>query len=160
MSVVDKQKALLFGGAAALRLLLFTVFPGLPNLLAGRVEVSTPVTSFKRCRLYASINRDDPYLTRSLVQEGLFLYTHNLSPYDGGLYHQAPLLLPLFALLPNPSYYPIATNIVFTVVDLLSAYALAQIAQSGAASVSRLFSSSRKDLRWSGTAIAAGCGMS
>ena len=49
---VDKQKALLFGGAAALRLLLFTVFPGLPNLLAGRVEVSTPVTSFKRRMSY------------------------------------------------------------------------------------------------------------
>ncbi|KAF2632759.1 PIG-U-domain-containing protein [Macroventuria anomochaeta] len=135
---VDKQKALLFGGAAALRLLLFTVFPGLPSLLAGRVEVSTPVTSFKR------------------LQEGLFLYTHNVSPYDGGLYHQAPLLLPLFSLLPNPSHHPFATNLVFVVVDLLSAYALAQVAQSGTAAVSRLFSSSRRDLRWSSAAIAAG----
>lgn len=97
-------------------------------------------------------------LTRLLVQEGLFLYTHNVSPYDGGLYHQAPLLLPLFSLLPNPSYYPLVTNLVFTVVDILSAYALAQVAQSGAASVSRLFSSSRKDLKWSSTAIAAGYG--
>ena len=51
---VNQQKVLLFGGAAVLRLLLFTVFPGLPNLLAGRVEVSTPVTSFKRCMLYFS----------------------------------------------------------------------------------------------------------
>lgn len=93
------------------------------------------------------------------MQEGVFLYTHNVSPYDGGLYHQAPLLLPLFAFLPNPSYYPIATNVVFTVVDLLSAYALAQVAQSGAASVSRLFSSTRKDLRWSSTAIAAWYGI-
>lgn len=66
----EQQKALLFGAAAALRLLLFTAFPSLPNLLAGRVEVSTPVTSFKR------------------LQEGLFLYTHNVSPYDGGVYHQ------------------------------------------------------------------------
>ena len=98
-------------------------------------------------------------LTRPAVQEGLFLYTHNVSPYDGGLYHQAPLLLPLFSLLPNASYYPIATNIVFTVVDLLSAYALAQVAQSGMAAASRLFSSSRKDLRWSSTAIAAGYDM-
>jgi phosphatidylinositol glycan class U len=103
---------------------------------------------------------DDGSLTPNLVQEGLYLYTHNVSPYDGGLYHQAPLLLPLFSLLPNSSYYPIATNVVFIVVDLLSAYALAQVAQSGAASVSRLFSSSRKDLRWSSTAIAAGYGVS
>lgn len=25
-----------------------------------------------------------------LVQEGLFLYTHNVSPYDGGIFHQVP----------------------------------------------------------------------
>jgi len=44
-----QQKLLVFGAAAAARLLLFTVFPALPSLLGGRVEVSTPVTSFKRC---------------------------------------------------------------------------------------------------------------
>jgi len=27
------------------------------------------------------------------VQEGLFLYTHNLSPYDGGVFYQASLNL-------------------------------------------------------------------
>jgi phosphatidylinositol glycan class U len=90
------------------------------------------------------------------VQEGLFLYTHNVSPYDGGVYHQAPLLLPLFSLLPNPSYHPFATNLVFIAVDLLSAYVLAQIASSGQASVTRLFKSSRKDLHWSSLAVAAG----
>jgi len=44
----DRGKASLFGAAAAVRLLLFAS-PGLPDLLTGRVEVSTPVTSFKRC---------------------------------------------------------------------------------------------------------------
>ena len=48
MAIDKQQKLLLFGAAAAVRLLLFTVFPALPDLLAGRVEVSTPVTSFKR----------------------------------------------------------------------------------------------------------------
>ncbi|KAF2705000.1 PIG-U-domain-containing protein [Pleomassaria siparia CBS 279.74] len=134
----EPQKALLFAAAAAVRLLLFTAFPSLPSLLAGRVEVSTPVTSFKR------------------LQEGLFLYTRNVSPYDGGVYHQAPLLLPLFSLLPNPSYSPFATNVFYTMVDLLSAYALMQIANSGQATVTRLFTSSRKELRWSSVAIAAG----
>ncbi|KAH9863115.1 hypothetical protein IAQ61_009392, partial [Plenodomus lingam] len=133
-----QQRALLFGAAAALRLLLFTFFPSLPALLAGRVEVSTPVTSFKR------------------LQEGVFLYTHNLSPYDGGVFHQAPLLLPLFSLLPDPSHAPLATNLLFVVVDLLSANALAQLADSGFASVTRLFASSRKHLKWSSMAIAAG----
>ncbi len=37
-------------GAAVLRLALFTLFPGLPDLLTGRVEISTPVNSFKRCK--------------------------------------------------------------------------------------------------------------
>lgn len=44
------KKQSLYLGAAALRLLLFVAFPGLSKLLAGRVEVSTPVTSFKRCK--------------------------------------------------------------------------------------------------------------
>ncbi|KAF2275799.1 CDC91 cell division cycle 91-like protein [Westerdykella ornata] len=135
---MDQQKALLFGAAAAVRLVLFTAFPSLPNLLAGRVEVSTPVTSFKR------------------LQEGLFLYTHNVSPYDGGIYHQAPLLLPLFSLLPDPSYFPFATNLLYTAVDLLGAYALIQIAESGQSATPRLFQSSRKDMRWSSVAVAAG----
>lgn len=38
----------MFGAAFALRLILILLFPGLPDLLTGRVEVSTPVSSFKR----------------------------------------------------------------------------------------------------------------
>jgi hypothetical protein len=49
---IDRRKATLFGAAAAVRLLLFTGFPGLPDLLTARVEISTPVTSFKRCRIF------------------------------------------------------------------------------------------------------------
>ncbi|KAF2140828.1 uncharacterized protein K452DRAFT_298912 [Aplosporella prunicola CBS 121167] len=135
---VDKQKALLFGSAAALRILLFTVFPSLPDLLTGRVEISTPVTSFKR------------------LQEGLFLYTHNVSPYDGGVFHQAPLLLPIFSLLPDISVHPLATNLVYVLVDLLSANALIQIAETGESVSARLYTSPRKDMRWSSLAIAAG----
>jgi phosphatidylinositol glycan class U len=95
-------------------------------------------------------------LTGPAVQEGLYLYTHNVSPYDGGVYHQAPLLLPLFSLLPDAADHPLATNVLFTVVDLLSAHALAQIADSGQAAATRLFKSSRRGLRWSSAAIAAG----
>ncbi|ORY55519.1 GPI transamidase-like protein component PIG-U [Pseudomassariella vexata] len=127
----------LYVAAAALRLILFTAFPGLPDLLTGRVEISTPVTSFKR------------------LQEGLFLYNHNVSPYDGGVYHQAPLLLPLFSLLPDPSTYPIFAYILYIVVDLLSANALYTIAESGEGGSSRLFSSPRKDRKWSGFIVAA-----
>jgi phosphatidylinositol glycan class U len=47
--VLDRRKALLYGGATVLRLVLSLGFPSLPDLLTGRVEISTPVTSFKRC---------------------------------------------------------------------------------------------------------------
>ncbi|TDZ20335.1 Phosphatidylinositol glycan anchor biosynthesis class U protein [Colletotrichum orbiculare MAFF 240422] len=123
--------------AAALRLLLFVAFPGLPDLLTGRVEISTPVTSFKR------------------LQEGLFLYDHNVSPYDGGVYHQAPLFLPLFSLLPDPKSLPIFTYLLYIAFDLLSADALAKIADSGEAGSSRLFTSPRRAKRWSGLAVAS-----
>ena len=106
------------------------------------------------------------------VQEGLFLYTHNVSPYDGGVFHQvqmlesshkrftltqksqAPLLLPFFAVIP-PSYFPIATKLLYIVIDLLCAYALMQIADSGQSGSSRLFTSPRKDIKWDGSSIGA-----
>jgi phosphatidylinositol glycan class U len=156
MAIDTQQKMLLFAAAAAVRLLLSAVFPALPELLAGRVEVSTPVTSFTRC-MCMRLDSVDSTDSR-LVQEGVFLYTHNVSPYDGGVYHQAPLLLPLFSLLPDPARAPLATNMLYTAVDLLSANALAQVAESGFASVTRLFASPRKELRWSSMAIAAGYG--
>ncbi|KAI1414076.1 PIG-U-domain-containing protein [Hypoxylon sp. FL1857] len=132
-----QETAGLYAAAALLRLILYASFPGLPDLLTDRVEISTPVTSFKR------------------LQEGLFLYNHNVSPYDGGVYHQAPLLLPIFSLLPDPSTYPIFAYILYIIVDLLSADALYRIAESGEAGASRLFTSARKDRRWSGYIIAA-----
>jgi hypothetical protein len=97
-----------------------------------------------------------PYAYTLAVQEGVFLYTHNVSPYDGGVFHQAPLLLPLFSLLPDPSYLPFATSLLYTIVDLLSANAIAQIADSGQNVATRSFTSSRKDLKWTSLAIAAG----
>lgn len=134
--IIDRRKATLFGAAAAVRLLLFTGFPGFPDLLTARVEISTPVTSFKR------------------LQEGLFLYNHNVSPYDGGVFHQAPLLLTLFSLLPNSSTYPIFTYLLYILVDLFGANALMIIADSGEAGSAKLFTSPRKDKRWSSFAIA------
>lgn len=53
----SKHKAALFVAAAALRLLLFHAFPQLPARLAGRVELSTPVSSFKRCTFPSSAIR-------------------------------------------------------------------------------------------------------
>jgi GPI-anchor transamidase subunit U len=85
----------------------------------------------------------------------LFLYNHNVSPYDGGVFHQAPLFLPLFSLLPDFKTFPIFTHLLYILVDILSADALRKIADSGEAGSSRLFTSSRKDKRWSGFVVAA-----
>ncbi|OJJ02402.1 hypothetical protein ASPVEDRAFT_62451 [Aspergillus versicolor CBS 583.65] len=134
---VDRRKAAVFGGALALRLLLLLLFPSLPDLLTGRVEVSTPVTSFKR------------------LQEGLFLYNRNVSPYDGGVFHQAPLLLPIFSLLPNAQDCPLPTALFYSLVDLLNANALVTISDSTQAVSGRLYSSIRKHLKWDGAVVAA-----
>lgn len=90
------------------------------------------------------------------MQEGLFLYTHNVSPYDGGVFHQAPLLLPLFAMLPDAASFPLPTNILYILLDLIGAFALVQIAESGAAMSSKLFTSPRKHAKYGTLAVAAG----
>lgn len=89
------------------------------------------------------------------MQEGLFLYTHDVSPYDGGVYHQAPLLLPVFSLLPEYHLKPFWTHLVFLLADIFTALALVTIADSNISRVSRLFTSTRKNSHWTGTAIAA-----
>ncbi|KAM3546481.1 Phosphatidylinositol glycan anchor biosynthesis class U protein [Beauveria bassiana] len=132
-----RNKAGVFVGAALLRLFLFTAFPRLPDLLTGRVEISTPVTSFRR------------------LQEGLFLYNHNVDPYDGGVFHQPPLLLPLFSLLPDVREWPVFTAILYILVDLLSASALSTIADSGEAGQTKHYTSPRRAKTTSGVFIAA-----
>jgi GPI-anchor transamidase subunit U len=90
-----------------LRCAAFYAFPLLPAILDGRVECSTPVTSFKR------------------LQEGIFQYQHQRSPYDGGVFHQSPLLLALFSTLP-PQY----VNVLYSAVDVTIGYLLADIARN------------------------------
>lgn len=89
------------------------------------------------------------------MQEGLFLYNHNVDPYDGGVFHQSPLLLPLFSLLPGVKEWPVFTAILYILVDLLSASALSTIADSGEAGQTKLYSSPRRAKTTSGVFIAA-----
>ncbi|KAI9096423.1 GPI transamidase subunit PIG-U [Phlyctochytrium arcticum] len=70
-----------------------------------RVETTTAVTSWKR------------------LQEGLYLFRHGLPPYEGGVYHQAPLFLLIFHLLP-----PVLIPMLYTFVDYQIAKALTSIA--------------------------------
>jgi len=91
---VDRRKVALYVFAANVRLVLFVVFPGIPDLLTRQVEVSTPLNSFKRRMPYPYLS-GRPKLTFGLVQEGLFLFERNVSPYDGGIFHQVCTARPL-----------------------------------------------------------------
>ena len=151
---IDRRKLALYIAALAIRLLLSTAFPLVTELLTGRVEISTPVTSYKRREYPQSATKIKYPLTTlcEKVQEGLYLYTHHVSPYDGGVFHQAPLLLPLFALLPKQR---VVTHLLYIVLDLLSANALMSIADTGESSSSKLFTSPRRGARWSSVAVGA-----
>lgn len=76
--------------ATALRLFLFLTFPGLVELLSTRVEVATPVTSFKRCMYLppAATEEREHHSDILVVREGVFLFNNGISPYDGGVFHQ------------------------------------------------------------------------
>lgn len=93
---------LYFSLATVLRLSIFYLAPTFADALTDRVEISTPISSYKR------------------LLEGLFLYESGLSPYDGGVYHQAPLLLTILQILPHP--------VVFAGLDLLNAWSISLIA--------------------------------
>ncbi|EWC43819.1 hypothetical protein DRE_07328 [Drechslerella stenobrocha 248] len=133
-SGMDRKCLLAIGTGILLRLIFFTAFPSLPTTLAQRVEISTPVTSYKR------------------LQEGIYLYTHGVSPYDGGVFHQAPLLLSLFTILPSSTTI---TNLLYILADLLSAISLVQIAASGVPATTPHHVSPRKANTWPPWAIAA-----
>ena len=153
---MDKQKALIFGTAVVIRLILFLAFPSLPTILTNRVEISTPVSSYERRKLDKRLNHCHNTGTNliSVVLEGVFLYTHNIPPYDGGVFHQAPLLLPLFSVL-EPFQNNLTTAVLYIGLDLLSANALMAIADTGESSSSIQYTSLRKELRYSSVSVAA-----
>jgi len=67
------------------------------------------------------------------------------------------LLLPLFSLLPSPLTWfgRLASILLYTGLDSLTADCLHQIAESGAACTSRSFRSPRKDRTWKSISVAA-----
>ncbi|KAK5109094.1 hypothetical protein LTR62_007551 [Meristemomyces frigidus] len=135
----DHPKAIVFAAGALLRLLTALLFPSLPDLLTLRPEISTPVNSFRR------------------LKEGSFLYERGLDPYDGGIFHQAPLFLSLFSLMPDPSFWigRLVSILLYTGLDVLSADCLYSIAESGAAHTTRSFQSPRKARTWKPLSVAA-----
>ncbi len=108
----------------------------LPDLLQDRNELATPITAFSR-RGYPPSPRgsahaqwpiaDPALLFLVAVKEGYHLCSHlRLNPYEGGSFHQAPLLLLLGPALDAAD--PIVSNLVWTGVEVATACLLAAIA--------------------------------
>lgn len=68
---------------------------------------------------------------------------------------KAPILLPIFSLLPLDAH-PLLSGLIYIVFDLLGAKALLDISASGASTVSRLYTTPRKDIKWDSVSIASG----
>ncbi|KAK9377425.1 GPI transamidase subunit PIG-U [Lipomyces chichibuensis] len=112
---MDLKTWAVFVASAVLKLSLNFLFPSLHSILGQHVEVTTSMTSFKQ------------------LKEGLHLYEIGISPYDGGVYHQAPIFLLLFKFLgkcgstsPNS---PII-NVFYVFADIITAYFLCAISKS------------------------------
>lgn len=100
-----------FSVGALVRVALYSL-PSLSSVLDGRVEITTPVSSFKR------------------MQEGLFLYTtksisNKLNVYDGDVFHQSPLLLALFSTVKS---FNLSLQVPYLLADLLAAFGIYIIA--------------------------------
>ncbi|XP_022117457.2 phosphatidylinositol glycan anchor biosynthesis class U protein [Pieris rapae] len=77
--------------------------------LSNRVEIATPLNSWKR------------------LIEGIYLFEHNIDPYDGDSFHESPLLLISFYSLLK--YAPYLVPGVFILIDILTAYFLYKTAK-------------------------------
>ncbi|KAJ1978149.1 hypothetical protein H4R34_003315 [Dimargaris verticillata] len=97
----------LAAAAVVIRALLYFGAQSLVNHLQHRIELATPLTSYPR------------------LQEGVFLYQSGFDPYDGNVYFQPALYLPLFQLL---AQLPAAWTFAFyAVMDIAIAWQLWQI---------------------------------
>lgn len=78
--------------------------------IANRVEIATPLNSWKR------------------LIEGVYLYDRNINPYDGDSFHESPIMLIFFhCIMKKVPYLP---PLLFTVLDLLTAYLLYMTSKS------------------------------
>lgn len=74
------------------------------HIISNRVEISTPLNSWKR------------------LIEGVYLYDHNVNPYEGDAFHESPIMLLLFYYLMKR--VPHILPLIFTLLDLLTAHLL------------------------------------
>ncbi|XP_030031630.2 phosphatidylinositol glycan anchor biosynthesis class U protein [Manduca sexta] len=71
------------------------------QILANRVEIATPLNSWKR------------------LIEGVYLYDQDINPYEGDSFHESPIILIIFHFLFKRA--PYILPLLFTAIDLLTA---------------------------------------
>lgn len=130
----NKKSAIVLSLGVLLRSALYSLSTDLQHVLDGRVEITTPVSSFKR------------------LQEGVFLYStksisNNFNIYEGGVFHQSPILLALFTTLQT---YNISSHIPYIIADVIAAYCIHTIASTLA---SRASSRDTAFAPWAVTAV-------
>ncbi|VVT51561.1 uncharacterized protein SAPINGB_P003137 [Magnusiomyces paraingens] len=111
----DTSAIAVFGIATVFRTAIPLLVPSLQPVLDGRVEITTPVSSFKR------------------LQEGLFLYSSSSisatgsSIYESGVCHHSPLLVAFFSLIKE---HGLPLHLPFTIADIVGALCLYAIAST------------------------------
>ncbi|KAE9543022.1 hypothetical protein AGLY_002933 [Aphis glycines] len=99
------EKLLVFVYSIGILIRIYLSFSDFSTSIADRVEVSTPLNSWKR------------------VIEGVSLYNENLNPYDGDLFHETPLALVFFSNLTS-TFSDFYVSLVFIMCDLMTAFVL------------------------------------
>ena len=97
-----------------LRTQLFWTFDSNPHVhafIADRVEISSPVSGFKN------------------IENGIFLRSHDLSPYANDVFHSSPIILSIFEYLVTNAFYLKATFIIIDVITGLCLYFIASSSQ-------------------------------
>lgn len=87
--------------------------------IENRVEVSTPLNSFKRCKFFNSKFNKSLSNCEISVQEGVYLYENDVDPYQGDLFHENPLILLGASFLLK--YFSDFVSVILILLDLLSA---------------------------------------
>ncbi|ODQ61072.1 hypothetical protein WICANDRAFT_83310 [Wickerhamomyces anomalus NRRL Y-366-8] len=100
MLSLDKKVIIL---AFVIRFGIFIIAPSIANSLEESIEFSTLITSYKS------------------LKEGLFLYSSNINPYDGGVVHHQPLLIILY------QYFQDFDQLLYSIVDTYIVYYLINI---------------------------------
>lgn len=126
-----------FGLAGILRLVLFS--SNFAESIRNRIEVSTPLNSWKRrklpfCSVFQHFFWEHWALTgislisyRFSVKEGAFLYDNGIDPYAGDVYHESPIVLYFTSFLLRNAKTLIPY--IFIGCDLLCAYLLYRMAR-------------------------------